>query len=101
MSQDPNLPPGCTNADIDARFGDAPPGEECENCGGTGKLGSEFCGADVTDTGLCSKCKEHAENEKCPECEDGIIEDTRSAFEIRADAEEAAAEDRAGERRYD
>ena len=43
-------------------------GLPCHECGGEGRFGSECCGEPVTDSGLCSRCKEHAEGEPCPKC---------------------------------
>lgn len=98
MSQDPNLPFGCTNADIDRAVGGETGEEECETCGGTGSLGSECCGAKVTEAGLCEKCKKTADEEKCQDCKcEGIVE--FSVEERRREAKEAALEDREDERR--
>jgi DnaJ-class molecular chaperone len=50
-----NLPPGCTNADIDRNAGGD--GEECERCNGTGTV--EFNDPDWPEDELqeCPRCK--------------------------------------------
>lgn len=53
---DPNLPPGCTNADIDRAF-ESPDDFECE---------CEECGCPLPDGHLCRECRkmlaaEHAD----------------------------------------
>lgn len=97
MSRSPfgwDLPPGCTDADIDRAMGGDNGEEDCETCDGTGKLGSECCGAKV-EQGICVKCKEHADEERCPDCKgEGIIE-----FSIEARRKQAR--DEAAEDRYD
>lgn len=45
-SQDPNLPCGCTNADLDRHMGGDDGEEDCETCNGTGiitEAGEEDC----------------------------------------------------------
>ena len=87
VSQDPNLPDGCTNAALDRHMGADAGTEDCEACDGTGLGGSGCCGATVGDDGRCAKCHDNAENESCEECSGkGFIEFVIS--ERREDAKE-------------
>lgn len=94
---DPSLPGGCTARDIDRHMGGDIGYEECSDCDGRGHTGSECCGEDVGDDGICPKCKGHADNESCSTC-DGTgeveydIEERRQ--EARDEARISAWEDR-------
>lgn len=94
---DPNLPGGCTDADIDRHMGGDDGEEDCENCNEGLLDHSECCGAALKD-GKCEKCGEEANREQCPEC-DGKGYITFSISERRAEAREQAAIDRWEERR--
>ncbi len=79
-SQDPNLPCGCTNAEIDRHNGSDEDEEDCDECEG---------GRIVVD----------GEEQGCPKCEGtGYI--TYSISERREDAREEAAIDRWEDRRH-
>ncbi len=98
MPQDPNLPGGVTNRMIDELMGADIGNEPCPDCDGTGSLGSECCGVPVGDDGICPKCKEHAENEKCAKC-NGTGEVTFDIRQRRREAREEAAEARCDQER--
>lgn len=50
--------------------------KDCFWCKGTGKTGhSSCCGADFDDDMMiCFECKDHCDNEECPECDGTGIE---------------------------
>lgn len=77
---DPNLPGGCTNAEIDFHMGADIGEEDCNNCGGTGEI------------------TEDGEKDQCPEC-DGNGYTTFSISARRQAAREEAAIDRWEDRR--
>ena len=66
-----NLPPGCSQRDIDRAMGaDEPEPIDCETCESTGYENiSECCGQPfIAETDFCSQCKEHAGKCKCEVC---------------------------------
>ena len=65
---DPNLPGGCTDRDIDEAMGGNVGYEDCPDCDGTGRTGSECCGVELTKAGLCSRCGDGATDESCTKC---------------------------------
>ena len=92
MAQDSNLPPGCTNADIDRHMGASL--EDCPDCEGDGKVNqSDCCGAEILGEDICSDCKEHCEKAKCEECD--------GTGKIDVEARKAAAKEEARIERYE
>lgn len=70
-----DLPPGCTDKDIDDAMGGRM--DECPDCEGAGTIPeSNCCGATIIEnTDICSKCKEHCEPQKCETCKgDGELD---------------------------
>ena len=85
-----DLPPGCTDADIDRAFGD-PEGEECECCEGTGRVAEPVRRKYWT---LWEKVKVFfggeapTEDTACPHCDgEGWVADTRDEWDRRHDRE--------------
>ena len=76
-----DLPPGCTDADIDRAFGD-PEGEECECCEGTGRVAEPVRRKYWT---LWEKVKVFfggeapTEDTACPHCDGDVLKETREA----------------------
>lgn len=70
----PDLPPGCTDAMIERRFGGGP--EDCDACDGTGELNRSDCcdvplHGDYQDFLMCPKCGQGCERQKCERCDGG------------------------------
>ena len=64
---------------------------------------SYCCGAEISDTGLCHECKDHAESEGyiCEECEE-YFEETETESEYQQKRKESHDEDQAdAKRKYD
>lgn len=66
--QNPYLPDGCTDKDVDRHMGSDIDTETCDECDGLGHTGSECCGKEIDDKGHCKKCNEYAEFAKCEKC---------------------------------
>ena len=94
MSRSPfgwDLPPGCTNADIDRAAGGHM--DTCPDCEGEPLDESNCCGAKIILGDICSKCHEHCEPAKCETCEGtGEVDMDAQKAQAREDAEESKAD---------
>ena len=64
---------------------------------------SYCCGAEISESGICHECKEHAESEGyiCDEC-DEHFEETETSYEYHQKRKESHDEDQAdAKRKYD
>ncbi len=89
MSQDPNLPAGCTQREIDRHMG--VDSVDCDECDGSGTIDqSNCCGANIRSDGICDDCLEHCSKDNCERCDGtGSI----SGDKLRDEAAERRAED--------
>lgn len=97
---DPNLPGGCTDADVDRAMGGDIGEEDCDNCDGTGLMGVSECCEGSLSNGKCETCGEEANELQCPQC-DGKGYVTFSISERREAAREEALIDHYEDARQD
>lgn len=94
-----NLPPGCTDKDIEDAQGASM--DVCPTCDGEGCIfESNCCEASFAEPGwpdndVCSKCHEHAEPIECERCDaTGQIDIAKEKAERRLVAEEDKADEK-------